>query len=152
MPNAGDNLAGRLSAHAHWILRATLLAVLFSNGVLMDLGAGNVKTAFTSLSLWGVLSGLAVAGALLLLAGGFGYQRLGDLATRVGAALNIPALMGAVWAQRLHGLDILASDNRGMAGVEFQVTLIILLLFLVFNGNSGACRIGLVRYRTELCN
>ena len=86
-----------LTSNAHWLLRIALASVLVFHGVLklMNLEgfAQMLPISYTQV----VLVALAeTGGGLLLLLGGFRNDMIFDLATRVGAALNIPVIIGAI--------------------------------------------------------
>jgi len=78
-------------------------------------------------------------GGLLILAGGFGRQRLADLATRIGAALQIPVMVGAIALVHWGRWNFVPTKDFPMGGMEFQVTLALVAVFLVIAGNR-ACR------------
>jgi len=83
--------------HAHWLLRAVLASVFVYHGALkfsnLEGFAHMLPVSFTET----VLVALAeLVGGVLVVLGGFGKDRLSDLATRVGAAMQIPVMLGAI--------------------------------------------------------
>lgn len=74
-------------------------------------------------------------GGLLVLIGGIGPSRLFDLATRVGAALNIPVMIGAISIVHWGRWNFLPSETHPIGGIEFQVVLLLLMLYLLITGN-----------------
>ena len=85
-----------------------------------------------------VLVALAeTGGGLLVLAGGIRRDRISDLATRVGAAMNIPVIIGAITIVHWGRWNFVPSETHPMGGFEFQTVLLLLMLYLVFTGNTA---------------
>ena len=83
-----------------------------------------------------VLVALAeTGGGLLVLVGGFRRDRISDLATRVGAALNIPVIIGAITIVHWGRWNFVPSETHPMGGFEFQAVLLLLMIYLVVTGN-----------------
>jgi putative oxidoreductase len=76
-------------------------------------------------------------GGLLILLGGFRNDRLSDLATRIGAALNIPVIVGAIAIVHWGRWNFVPSESHPMGGFEFQAVLLLITLYLVVTGNRG---------------
>ena len=74
-------------------------------------------------------------GGLLVLVGGFRNDRIFDLATRIGAALNIPVMIGAITIVHWGQWNFVPSETHPMGGFQFQAVLLLLMLYLVFTGN-----------------
>ncbi len=127
-----------LTNNAHWLLRIALASVLVFHGVLklMNLEAFAQMLPISYLQV--VLVALAeTGGGLLLLIGGLRNDAVFDLATRVGAALNIPVLIGAITIVHWGRWNFVPSETHPMGGFEFQAVLLLLTLFLVVTGNRG---------------
>ena len=127
-----------LTNNAHWLLRIALASVLVFHGALklMNLEAFAQMLPISYLQV--VLVALAeTGGGLLLLIGGLRNDSLFDLATRVGAALNVPVLIGAIAIVHWGRWNFVPSDTHPMGGFEFQAVLLLLTLFLVVTGNRG---------------
>ena len=77
-----------------------------------------------------------VGGSLVML-GGFSKNQLFDLATRIGAAFQIPVLLGAIALVHWGRWNFVPAENFPMGGMEFQVTLILVALYLVLTGNKA---------------
>ena len=127
-----------LSKNAHWLLRIALASVFVFHGALkfanLEGFAQMLPISYTEV----VLVALAeTAGGLLVLFGGFGNDRIFDLATRVGAALNIPVIVGAISMIHWGRWNFVPSETHPMGGFEFQAVLLLLMLFLVFTGNRS---------------
>ena len=127
-----------LTTNAHWLLRIALASVFVFHGVLklMNLEgfAQMLPISYTEV----VLVALAeTVGGLLVLLGGLNSGRLFDLATRIGAALNIPVIIGAISIVHWGRWNFVPSDTHPMGGFEFQAVLLLILLFLVITGNRG---------------
>jgi len=85
-----------------------------------------------------VLVALAeTSGGLLVLLGGFRDDAMADLATRIGAALNIPVMIGAIVLIHWGQWNFLPSETHPMGGFQFQTVLILVSLYLVITGNRG---------------
>ena len=74
---------------------------------------------------------------MLVLLGGFSDNRISDLATRIGAALNIPVIIGAISMIHWGRWNFVPSETHPMGGFEFQAVLLLIMLFLVITGNRG---------------
>lgn len=124
-----DNFSG----YAHWALRLALGSVFLYHGI----------TKFPNLSGMAGMMGLPVivilllalaetAGGALVLLGGFGW----DWMTRLGALLLIPPMLGAIAMVHWPRWSFTPSDTHPMGGMEFQVTLVLIALYLVIKGNQ----------------
>lgn len=127
-----------INSNAHWLLRIALASVFLYHGVLklMNLEgfAQMLPISYTEV----VLVALAeTVGGLFVLLGGLNSGRLFDLATRIGAALNIPVIIGAISIVHWGRWNFVPSDTHPMGGFEFQAVLLLVLLFLVITGNRG---------------
>jgi len=76
-------------------------------------------------------------GGLLVLFGGFRDDGLSDIATRLGAALNLPVMIGAISIVHWGRWNFVPSETHPMGGFEFQAVLILVMLYFVFTGNRG---------------
>jgi putative oxidoreductase len=127
-----------LSRNAHWLLRIALASVLVYHGVLKFMNLDGFAQMLPISYLEVVLVALAeTGGGLLVLAGGFRRDTISDLATRVGAALNIPVLIGAIAIVHWGQWNFVPSETHPMGGFEFQAVLLLLVLYLVVTGNTG---------------
>ena len=127
-----------LSSNAHWLLRIALASVLVFHGVLklMNLEgfAQMLPISYTAV----VLVALAeTGGGLLVLLGGLRNDATFDLATRVGAALNIPVLIGAITIVHWGRWNFVPTESYPMGGFEFQAVLLLITLYLLVTGNRG---------------
>jgi putative oxidoreductase len=59
-----------------------------------------------------------------------------DWMTRLGALLLIPPMLGAIAMVHWPRWAFTPSDTHPMGGMEFQVTLILIMLYLLVKGNS----------------
>ena len=127
-----------LTANAHWLLRIALASVFVYHGVLKFQNLEGFAQMLPISYLQVVLVALAeTVGGLLVLAGGFRADRISDLATRLGAALNIPVIIGAITIVHWGQWNFVPSDTHPMGGFEFQAVLLLLMLYLVFTGNTA---------------
>ena len=127
-----------LADNAHWLLRSALVGVFGYHGILkfMDL---NGFSAMLSLSITEVsLVALAqVTGSGLLIIGGLRRDGIFDVATRVGAALNLPVMIGAIVLVHWGRWNFVPSETHPLGGMEFQVVLALVMLYLVITGNRA---------------
>ena len=125
-----------LNNNAHWLLRISIVSVFLYHGTLklMDLEgfANMLPISYTAV----VLVALAqVGGSLLLLLGGLSQSRLADIATRVGAFLNIPVMIGAISLVHWGRWNFVPTETHPMGGMEFQVVLLLIMSYVVIKGN-----------------
>ncbi len=127
-----------LYRNAHWLLRMALASVLIFHGTLKLMNLEGFAEMLPISYLQVVLVALAEAGGgLLVLIGGLREGPLFDLATRVGAALNIPVLIGAISIVHWGRWNFVPTETHPMGGFEFQAVLLLLTLFIVVAGNRG---------------
>jgi putative oxidoreductase len=127
-----------LSQNAHWLLRIALASVFVYHGVLKFMNLEGFAQMLPISYLQVVLVALAeTGGGLLVLAGGFRRDRISDLATRVGAALNIPVIVGAISIVHWGQWNFVPSETHPMGGFEFQAVLLLLMLYVAVTGNKG---------------
>lgn len=127
-----------ITSNAHWLLRGAVASVFLYHGVLK---LANLEGTSAMLSLpmsHTILVGLAeTGGPLLLLLGGLGKTRLFDLATRIGALMNIPVMLGAIAFVHKGRWNFVPSETHPMGGMEFQVVLILIMLYIAALGNKA---------------
>lgn len=80
-----------------------------------------------------VLVALAeTAGGALVLLGGF----LNDWMTRLGALVLVPVMLGAIFMVHWGQWHFKATETHPMGGMQFQVTLLLVALYLLVRGNN----------------
>ncbi len=132
-----------LTTNAHWLLRIALASVFVYHGALKFLNLEGFAQMLPISYLQVVLVALAeTGGGLLVLVGGFRDDRISDLVTRVGAALNIPVIIGAIAIVHWGQWNFVPSETHPMGGFEFQAVLLLLMLYVVFTGNRGFAATG----------
>jgi putative oxidoreductase len=122
-----------LARHAHWALRIAILSVFLYHGMdkLGNLG-GFAEMAGMPVAM-ALLVGLAEAGgAVLVFLGGF----LKDWMTRLGAVAIMPVMLGAIAMVHWGQWHFMATETHPMGGMQFQVTLFLILLYLALKGNA----------------
>ena len=125
-----------ITANAHWFLRLALASVFVYHGVLKFMNLEGFAQMLPISYLEVVLVAAAeTAGGLLVVLGGFRNDAISDLATRVGAALNIPVMLGAIALVHWGRWNFLPSETHPLGGIEFQTVLILIMLYLAFTGN-----------------
>ena len=132
-----------LTANAHWFLRIALASVFIFHGVLKFLNLEGFAQMLPISYLEVVLVASAeTAGGLLVLLGGFRGGALSDLATRVGAALNLPVMIGAITMIHWGQWNFVPSASHPMGGFEFQAVLVLIMLYVAITGNRGFGDVG----------
>ncbi|MCH8250110.1 MAG: DoxX family membrane protein [Proteobacteria bacterium] len=127
-----------LTTNAHWLLRTALASVFIFHGALKFMNLEGFAQMLPISYLQVVLVALAeTTGGLLVLLGGFRGDALSDLATRVGAAMNVPVIIGAIAIVHWGRWNFVPSETHPMGGFEFQAVLLLVMLFLVITGNRG---------------
>jgi len=127
-----------LTTNAHWLLRIALASVFVFHGVLKLMNLEGFTQMLPISYTEVVLVALAeTGGGLLVLLGGLNSGRLFDLATRIGAALNIPVIIGAISIVHWGRWNFVPGESHAMGGFEFQAVLLLVLLFFVIMGNRG---------------
>lgn len=130
-------LQDKLTANAHWLLRFSVVSVFLYHGILKFSNLQGFATMLPISYTEVVLVALANIGSVLVIFGGFRNNALSDLATRIGAALNIPVMAGAITLVHWGRWNFVPTDLHPLGGMEFQVTLVLLMLYLVITGNKG---------------
>ncbi len=130
-----------MTPHAHWLLRGSIASVFIYHGTLKLMNLEGFAQMLPISYTETVLVALAeFVGGLLVFFGGFSKSQLSDLATRLGAAFQIPVLLGAIAMVHWGRWNFVPAENFPRGGMEFQVTLILVALYLVLTGNkSQAC-------------
>jgi len=119
--------------HAHWLLRIALASVFLYHG----LGKFPQLPQLAQMMQLPVFIVLLVAlaetvGSLLILLGGF-WQ---DWMTRLGALMQIPVMLGAIFMVHWGQWSMIPSETHPMGGIEFQVVLLVIQLYFVIVGNN----------------
>lgn len=125
-----------ISINAHWFLRIALASVFIYHGMMKFLNLEGTAQMLPISYLEVVLVAAAeTGGGLLVLLGAFGNGGFSDLATRIGAALNLPVMIGAISIVHWGRWNFVPSETHPMGGFEFQAVLILIMLYFVFTGN-----------------
>ena len=129
-----STLLERASQHGHWALRLSLAGVFLFHGI----GKFMMLESFAEMMGLPVIVALLVAlaetvGGILVLVG----ARMADWVTRLGAAMFIPVMIGAITMVHWGQWNFVASATHPMGGMEFQVTLLLVSLYLLIKGNKA---------------
>ncbi|MWJ28144.1 DoxX family protein [Halomonas sediminis] len=132
--------ASPVQRHAHWFLRLGLASVFLYMGIDKFMGGG-VGEFSTMMGLPVMLGGLVALGeigtGLLVVLGGLMASRLGDVITRLGALGMIPILLGAIFMVHWGQWHFMATSSHPLGGMMFQVTLVMIALYLLAKGNQA---------------
>ncbi|MES9832381.1 MAG: DoxX family protein [Candidatus Thiodiazotropha sp. DIVDIV] len=131
------NQLNHFNHHAHWFLRIALASVFIFHGALKFSNLEGFTEMLPISYIETVLVALAeLVGGLLIVAGGFSHQWQADLATRIGAAMQIPVMIGAIAMIHWGRWNFVPTPDFPMGGMQFQVTLALLAIYFVINGNG----------------
>lgn len=131
----------RIGSWAHWTLRVALASTFLFHGLPKFWGLSQFAEGIgMSVAVAFLVPVAEVGGALLVLLGGALGGSLGDLATRLGALAFIPVMIGAITMVHWPRWSFEPAESFPVGGMEFQVILILLSLFLVLRGNSVKSR------------
>ncbi len=122
-----------ISTQAHWFLRLAIASVFIYHGLgkFPNLGAMAAMMGMPVFML--LLVALAeTIGGVLVLVGGFSK----DWMTRVGAMMLSPVIFGAIVMVHWGQWHFKATETHPMGGMQFQVTLLLILLYFLVKGNS----------------
>jgi putative oxidoreductase len=127
-------LLGHIAAHAHWGLRIALASVFIFHGVgkFADL-AGFAQMMNLSFAVAMLVALAELVGGVLVLVGG----ATRDWITRLGAAMFVPVMTGAIAMVHWGRWSFVPTEAYPMGGMEFQVTLLLVALYLVLKGNRA---------------
>ncbi|MBV1866887.1 MAG: DoxX family protein [Marinosulfonomonas sp.] len=127
-----------LTTNAHWLLRIAIASVFLFHGSLKFMNlegfAQMLPVSYTEVFLVALAE---TGGPLLLIFGGFGKLPVFDLATRIGALMNVPVMIGAITKVHWGQWNFLPSETHPIGGIEFQTVLILIMLYIAIIGNSG---------------
>ncbi len=122
------------ATHAHWALRIALASVFIYHGVGKLVGVEQFAQMMNLSYTVALLVALAeFGGGVLVLAGGVTRSWI----TRVGASFFIPVLIGAIPMVHWGQWNFVANEVYPMGGSEFQVTLLLISIYLLIKGNRA---------------
>ncbi len=122
-----------LSPYAHWFLRLALASVFLYHGLAKFPMLKPMAEMMQMPVVIIVLIALAeTAGGALVLLGGF----LKDWMTRLGVLLLVPIMLGAIFMVHWGQWHFKATETHPMGGMQFQVTLLLISLYLLVRGND----------------
>ncbi len=125
-----------LATRAHWLLRCAIAAVFVYHGVDKFMGGGIAEFSSAMALPWFIALLVAlteIAAGLLVLLGGF----LGAWITRLGALLVVPIMLGAIFIAHWGQWHFMATPTHPLGGMQFQVTLLLVALYLLIRGNRA---------------
>lgn len=128
-------LTKKISPNAHWFLRIAIASSFLFHGIgkFPDL-SGTAEMMGLPVFILFLVALAETVGALLILLGGF-YK---NWMTKLGALINIPVMLGAVFIFHWGRWSFTPSETHPMGGMEFPVIMTLVLLYLLFKENSGS--------------
>ncbi len=122
------------ATHAHWALRIALASVFVYHGVGKLAGVEQFAQMMNLSYTVALLVALAeFGGGVLVLVGGVTRSWV----TRLGASFFVPVLIGAITMVHRGQWNFVANEAYPMGGSEFQVTLLLISIYLLIKGNRG---------------
>ncbi len=123
----------KLSQHGHWLLRGAIASVFIYHGLgkFQNLAPMANMMNIPIVVLFLVAAAETVGGALIIF-GGF----LKDWMTRIGALILMPVMLGAIQMVHWGQWHFKVTETHPMGGMQFPVTLLLVLLYLFVKGNS----------------
>jgi len=122
-----------LSRQAHWLLRIAIASVFIYHGLgKFPMLAQLAEMMQMPVFMVGMVATVEVLGGILVLAGGLGNTLL----TRIGSISLVPVMLGAIFMVHWGQWSFMATKSHPMGGVEFQVTLTLILLYLFVTGGG----------------
>ncbi len=122
-----------LAPHAHWLVRLVLASIFVFHGI------GKFPAAEAMAAMMGMpvvmivmLGVMELGAAALVLLGGLGQ----DWATRLGGLLLAGIMAGAIVLVHAPRWSFVATEEFPMGGMEFQVLIALIGLFLAVRGNA----------------
>lgn len=130
-------ILNQLAPYAHWFIRLTISSVFIFHGVLkfMDLEGFSQMLNLSVPVMTMVALAEGLGGGLILL-GGLSRDQKSDLMTRVGALVLIPVMLGAIALYHWGRWNFVPADGFPMGGMQFQVTLLLICIYLLLKGNN----------------
>ena len=123
-----------VSTYAHWALRFALASVFIYHGAEKFTGlTGFAQMMSLPYFIAFLVASAEFAGGVLILVGGLSR----DWITRLGGALLIPVMLGAISMVHWGQWSFVPSESYPMGGTEFQVTLLLTALYFVLRGNRA---------------
>lgn len=121
--------------YGHWLLRFPLISVFMFMGIDKFMGGGIGEFAgMTGLpvAVATLVALTEIAAGVLILVGAFTNSGI----TRLGALATLPVMLGAIFMVHWGQWHFLPSATHPMGGMMFQVTLVMLSLYVLLRGNK----------------
>lgn len=121
--------------NAHWLLRISIASVFLFHG------AGKAASIGGFAEMTGLPTAVAALVTFAELATGIGIivgAFKSELITRLAALAGVPVLLGAIFMVHWGRWSFTSAEGFPMGGMEFQVVLLLLVLYFLVMGNDGA--------------
>ena len=120
--------------HAHWLLRVSLASVSGFHGIgkLPNI-TGFAEMMGLPVIVVALVTFAEIAAAIGFIVGGFGRETI----TRLASVALIPVLIGAIVLVHGPRWSFVPTDQYPMGGMEFQVVLLLVSVYLLIAGNSN---------------
>jgi len=121
--------------NAHWLLRISIASVFIFHG------AGKAANLGGFAQMTGMPTAVAALVTFAELAAGIGIivgAFKSDLITRLSGLAAAPVMLGAIFMVHWGRWNFTPAEGFPMGGMEFQVVLLLMALYLLVMGNGGA--------------
>lgn len=126
-----------LKANAHWLLRAVLAAVFLYHGLTkFPAAAMMAKGMGMPIAMIYMLGMMEAVGGILILLGGL-KQSWSALATKIATVIFAIVMIGAIAMVHWPQWSFVATPEKPMGGMEFQVTLLALSVYLFLKAEEA---------------
>lgn len=127
------DLFATVRPHIHWLIRAAFAAVFIYHGITkFPTAAGMAEMIGMPVAMVYLLGTVELTAGVLVLAGGVGPGWL----TRLSGLLVIPVMIGAIAMVHWPRWSFTPAEGFPMGGMEFQVLLATVAVYLVVCGND----------------
>ena len=128
-----EKIMQEFEKYSHWLLRIAIASVFVYHGIAKFPVLEPLSSMLgLSVGVMLIVAILEIIAGLLVLAGGASK----DVLTQAGAAIIIPILLGAIFMYHWGRWNFVATESHPMGGMEFQVTLLLLSIYLFFKNND----------------
>lgn len=118
--------------YAHWFLRFALASVFLFHGIGKFADLAGTAQMMGGMPMAVLAAVMETGGGALVLAGAFGN----DLLTRLGGLVLAPVMLGAIFMVHWGQWSFMSTESHPMGGMEFQVTLLMISLYVLVVGND----------------
>ncbi len=126
-----------MSSYAHWFIRIPFAATFIYHGLgkFPNLAETATMMGMPAL-LFGAVAVAEVLAGLGAIVGGLPFCKKKDLVTRLAGLAAAPVMLGAIFMVHWPQFSFAPSEAKPLGGFEFQLLLLGVALYFIFNGNK----------------